>query len=206
MPALHGLYAITDSSLDDDAALGNAVEQALQGGAHLLQYRDKSDDHDKRLRQASLLKTLCAQHDALLIINDDIELAKQCRADGVHLGRDDAGVAQARAVLGKSSIIGVSCYNRLALARQAQQQGADYVAFGAFYPSPTKPDAVAATLDLLQQAKAELTVPVCAIGGITVDNAPALVEAGADMLAVISGVFRQPDITQAASQFSQLFR
>ena len=206
MRSLHGLYAITDSSLDDDDTLGDAVEQALQGGARLLQYRDKSDDHGKRLRQANLLKTLCAQHDALLIINDDVELAKQCRADGVHLGQNDASLEQARAVLGNHSIIGISCYNRLALARQAQQQGADYVAFGAFYPSPTKPDAAVATLDLLQQARAELTVPVCAIGGITVDNAPALVEAGADMLAVISGVFRQPDIKRAASQFSRLFR
>lgn len=205
MPALHGLYAITDSSLDDDNTLREAVEQALQGGARLLQYRDKSDDHGKRRRQASLLKTLCAQYDALLIINDDVDLAKQCRADGVHLGRDDASVAQARAVLGDGGIIGVSCYNQLALARRAQQQGADYVAFGAFYPSPTKPDAAVATLDLLQQARAELAVPVCAIGGITVDNAPALVEAGADMLAVISGVFRQPDIAHAASQFSRLF-
>ncbi len=206
MPALHGLYAITDSSLDDDNTLREAVEHALQGGARLLQYRDKSDDHGKRLRQASLLKTLCAQHDALLIINDDVALAKQCRADGVHLGRDDASVAQARAALGDGGMIGVSCYNQLALARRAQQQGADYVAFGAFYSSPTKPDAVVATLDLLQQAKAELTVPVCAIGGVTVDNAPALVEAGADMLAIISGVFQQPDIRHAASQFSQLFR
>ncbi len=205
MPALHGLYAITDSSLDDDNTLREAVEHALQGGARLLQYRDKSDDHDKRLRQASLLKTLCAQRDALLIINDDIELAKQCRADGVHLGRDDASVAHARAALGDGGIIGVSCYNQLALARRAQQQGADYVAFGAFYPSPTKPDAAVATLDLLQQAKTELAAPVCAIGGITVDNAPALVEAGADMLAIISGVFRQPDIARAASQFSRLF-
>ena len=206
MPVLHGLYAITDSSLDDDTTLREAVEQALQGGARLLQYRDKSDDHGKRLRQASLLKTLCARRDALLIINDDFELAKQCRADGVHLGRDDASVAQARAALGDGGIIGVSCYNRLALARRAQQQGADYVAFGAFYPSPTKPDAAAATLDLLQQARTELTVPICAIGGITIETAPALVEAGADMLAVISGVFRQPDIAHAASQFSRLFR
>ena len=206
MPVLHGLYAITDSSLDDDNTLGDAVEQALRGGARLLQYRDKSDDCGKRLRQANLLKTLCAQHDALLIINDDVELAKQSRADGVHLGQDDASLEQARAVLGKRSIVGISCYNRLALARQAQQQGADYVAFGAFYPSPTKPDAAVATLDLLQQARAELTVPACAIGGITVDNAPALVKAGADMLAVISGVFRQPDIKRAASQFSRLFR
>ncbi len=205
-PALQGLYGITDTSLlpDDDALLG-AVESALRGGMRVLQYRDKQSDPRSRLRQAAALQSLCADHDALLIINDDVRLARSLQAHGVHLGRNDIALQDARAELGQAAIIGVSCYNNLQRAHEAQQQGADYVALGRFFPSSTKPNAVAADIDLIGQAKQRLTVPVCAIGGITLNNAGALVAAGVDMVAVIQGLFSAADVEQRARGFSLLF-
>jgi len=141
----------------------------------------------------------------LLIINDDVALAATCNADGVHIGQHDTELREARTQLGPQAIIGISCYNRFELAQQAAENGADYVAFGRFYPSKTKPDAVPASLDLLHQAKQELDVPVAAIGGITVDNAAPLLEAGADMLAVVDGLFGQADIRPAAQHYQTLF-
>jgi thiamine-phosphate pyrophosphorylase len=146
---------------------------------------------------------LCDQHRALLIINDDVALAKQVSADGVHLGIDDIDISEARTLLGADAIIGVSCYNHFELAEQAAAQNADYLAFGAFYSSPTKPAAVRAEVELLQRAQT-LNLPICAIGGITPENATALIEAGADMLAVISGVFAATDIRAEARRFATL--
>ena len=140
-----------------------------------------------------------------LIVNDDTALARQVNADGVHLGGEDGGVAEARALLGDGRLIGVSCYNRLPLAQEAVRQGADYVAFGSFFVSTVKPEAVAATPDLLRQARRELNVPIVAIGGITAQNGAQLLEAGADALAVISAVFAAPDIAGAAKEFFNLF-
>ena len=203
---LYGLYGITDQSLLTDLpTLTAAVNQALRGGMRLLQYRAKQQPAAQRLRQAQALKQLCAEHDALFIINDDVELASAVAADGVHLGREDATIQQARALLGAQAIIGCSCYNRLPLAQQAQQQGADYVAFGRFFPSSSKPEAVEAGTGLLQQAKTMLDIPVCAIGGITPANASTVIEQGADMIAVIQGLFAQADVYQQAKKFSQLF-
>jgi thiamine-phosphate pyrophosphorylase len=140
-----------------------------------------------------------------LLVNDDVELAAAVEADGVHLGRDDPAIERARARLGKSALIGVSCYNQLARALDAETRGADYVAFGSFFPSPTKPGAVRASLDLLQEARARLRVPIVAIGGITPENGASLIAAGADLLAVIDGVFNRTDIRAAAARYTQLF-
>ncbi|HHJ16015.1 MAG TPA: thiamine phosphate synthase, partial [Gammaproteobacteria bacterium] len=183
-PTLRGLYAITDAGLQHPDRLIDAVTRAIDGGAQLIQYRDKSGDTRLRSRQASALATLCNTHNILLIINDDLELAAACGAHGVHLGRYDPDLQQARQQLGHDAIIGISCYNRLELAHKAAQQGADYIAFGRFFPSHTNPDAVTAEIDLIRQAKQQLTLPIAAIGGITTANAAPLIEAGADMLAV----------------------
>jgi len=199
---LTGLYAITDSSQNQ---LESKVELALKGGARILQYRDKSSDQTRRLTQAKRLLDLCRRHDAIFIINDDVELAKAIGADGVHLGRDDHDIESARIALGNEAIIGLSCYNQLDLAVSAQNAGADYVAFGRFFPSSTKPHAVQAEIELLSAAKRTLRLPIVAIGGITPENGALLIEAGADMLAVIQGLFAQQDIRTAAEQFQKLF-
>lgn len=200
-----GLYVITDSQLLSDERLHEAVEQALKGGAVAVQYRDKSDDQKRRLQQATDLASLCERHNARLIINDDVALAATIGADGVHIGRDDGAVSVARKALGNNAIIGVSCYNDFTLAEKAVTEGADYVAFGSFYPSSTKPHAVPADPHLLERAREELNVPVVAIGGITADNGAPLVAAGADLLAVITDIFGQADIRAAAKRISRLF-
>lgn len=202
---LTGLYAITPSHVTDTQQLASMVEQALRAGVRLVQYRDKSQHHDQRRETAENLLYLTRKHKALLIINDDVELAVAVCADGVHLGQDDIELGQARAQLGEQAVIGISCYNRFELARKAAAQGADYVAFGRFFPSHTKPDAVQADLSLLQQAKTELGIPVAAIGGITVDKGAKLIDAGADMLAVVEAVFGHSDIQASTQQFMGLF-
>ena len=204
-PACHGLYAITDPLLLPDERLTAAVEQAILGGARLVQYRDKSGDPALRWRQAEQLNALCRSHGIPLIINDDVELAARVGAAGAHIGRDDPAFATARARLGEAALIGVSCYDRLSLALDAERAGADYVAFGAFFPSPTKPTEIRAPVGLLREARISVKVPIVAIGGITLENAPALLEAGADALAVVSAVFAQPDIKAAARRFAALF-
>jgi thiamine-phosphate pyrophosphorylase len=203
MASLNGLYVITDGSTGD--ILLSKVEQALQGGAAIVQYRDKTTDVARREQEASDLKSLASTYNALFIINDDVALAKTVQADGVHVGREDSALTAARAYLGKTAIIGVSCYNQLPLALDAARQGADYIAFGSFFPSPTKPHAPRATLELLREARAQLSVPICAIGGITLATAPTLITSGADMLAVISDVFNAPAITQQAARYQALF-
>ncbi|MBI5463224.1 MAG: thiamine phosphate synthase [Gammaproteobacteria bacterium] len=202
---LSGLYAITDPQLIPGDALLPAVTAALRGGARVIQYRDKSHDVARRRTQAAALVELCRHHDALLIVNDDVELAAEVGASGVHLGRDDADLHAARTRLGTTAIIGMSCYNQLTRAQAAADAGANYVAFGRFFPSLTKPDALAAEPDLLRAARRALALPLVAIGGITPDNGGPLIEAGADMLAVIHGVFGQPDIEAAARRFADLF-
>lgn len=204
-PSCRGLYAITDALLIPDDRLTIVVEQAILGGARMIQYRDKSHDTARRLAQATVLNELCQRHAVPLIINDDVALAAQIGAAGVHVGKDDPSFATARARLGGNAIIGVSCYDRLDLALEAARAGADYVAFGAFFPSPTKPTEIRASIALLRNARAALNLPIVAIGGITPDNAPLLLDAGADALAVVSGVFGQPDIQAAARRYTALF-
>lgn len=199
-----GLYAITPECADTERLL-RMVEQALEGGARLVQYRNKGGDVAQRHEQASELLALCRQYHAPLIVNDDLRLADLTGADGVHLGRDDGGVREARLILGPGKIIGVSCYNDLRRALEAEMHGADYAAFGSFFASSTKPNAVAAPLTLLREAKLRLQIPVVAIGGITADNAGMLIEAGADAVAVISALFDSPDIRTEAGRFAALF-
>jgi len=202
---LAGLYAIADTRYLDDARLMHAVAEAITGGARVIQYRDKKHDSKSRLQQASELAKACHQHGVLFIVNDDAGLTKQVKADGVHLGREDMPLAQARAQLGPEAIIGVSCYNELERALKAQADGADYVAFGRFFPSRTKPQAVQADPGLLREARQKLRVPIVAIGGITPENGASLIAAGADALAVIEGVFGQADVRAAARRYAQLF-
>ena len=200
---INGLYAITPDE-QDTADLLYKVRLVLSGGARVLQYRNKTADAALRLEQASALRDLTREFSVPLVINDDAALAQRVGADGVHLGGEDGSVAAARSVLGKAKLIGVSCYNRIALAHEAVLQGADYVAFGSFFASTVKPDAVVASPDLLRQARREIAVPLVAIGGITIGNGAQLLEAGADALAVISAVFCADDIRDAARQFSNL--
>ena len=200
-----GLYAITDNQLIPPGELIQRVSLAIAGGAAIIQYRDKSAAPSANLDEVASLAVLCRQHDIPLIVNDDVELAAAVGATGVHLGRDDAALQAARARLGAEAIIGISCYNDLQRARQAVQAGADYVAFGRFYPSHSKPQAVLAEPALLSQATTELALPVVAIGGITPANGRALLAAGASMLAAIHGVFGQPDISAAARRYADLF-
>jgi thiamine-phosphate pyrophosphorylase len=203
MNRLCGLYAITPEDAGPD--LTRRVELAIAGGARVVQYRDKSRDRERRLAQATALGVLCRSAGVLLIINDDATLAAAVGASGVHLGRNDGDPAQARRLLGPRAIIGVSCYNRLDLGAAAQAAGADYVAFGSFFPSATKPGAVRATPTLLLEARAALSLPLVAIGGITPQNGAALIAAGADLLAVVGGVFAGPDPEAAAAAYAQLF-
>ena len=208
---LRGLYAITDGT----PRLLERVAAAIVGGAAVVQYRDKTTDAARREREARDLLAVCRAHGIPLIINDDVVLTATIGADGVHLGRDDAAVREARRVLGDAAIIGVSCYNDFDRAVAAQQAGASYVAFGRFFASHTKPDAVAvgiypasnnSGLDLIRRAKAQLSIPVVAIGGITPDNAAPLIDAGVDMLAVVHGIFSQANPEQAARRYTQLFK
>lgn len=203
--SLKGLYVITDEALMPEDRFEDRAAQALAGGASIIQYRDKSSEHAKRERQAAQLRALCEQYGALLIINDDVGLAARVGAHGVHLGVGDASLQSAREALGEDAIIGVSCYANLERAKIFAQMRADYVAFGAFFASPTKPGAAVASIDLLRRARAELEVPVCAIGGIDAGNAADLIEAGADMVAVISGVFSGNDTQTKAEKLSVLF-
>ncbi len=202
--SLRGLYAITPERLRGRSLL-EAAEAALAGGAALLQYRDKSDDQRRRLSEALALNRLCRRYGALFIVNDDVELARASGAQGVHLGRQDAPLEEARRRLGGGAVVGISCYDRWARAVEAARMGADYVAFGAFHPSPTKPQAVRAHPDLLRRARRELDLPVVAIGGVTAENAEPLIRAGAHMVAVVQGLFAQPDIRAAARRISALF-
>jgi thiamine-phosphate pyrophosphorylase len=199
-----GLYAITRET-DDTNYLLTAVEAALRGGAAVVQYRDKSGDVARQHEQASELLMLCRQYDVPLIINDSLRLADLIDADGVHVGRDDGAIHEARIVLGPDKIIGVSCYQSLELAVAAQAAGADYVAFGSFFPSFTKPDAAHAELDLLREAAGVIHLPIVAIGGIALDNAGSLIDAGADAVAVISALFDSGNIEDTARQFADLF-
>ena len=205
MARLSGLYAVTPD-LADTAELLRCARAALLGGARLLQYRNKGADGALRREQAGALLGLCRDLGAPLIVNDDLRLALQIGADGAHLGREDGDLSAARAALGPGRLLGISCYDALERAREAKRIGADYVAFGSFFASPTKPAAVRAPLTLPAEARAELGLPVCAIGGITLQNAPQLLAAGVDLLAVITDLFEAPDIRVRAAAFASLFQ
>ncbi|MDR0737415.1 MAG: thiamine phosphate synthase [Zoogloeaceae bacterium] len=208
-PELAGLYALTPDT-PDTRWLEKVVCALLAGGCRLLQYRNKTADDALRRAQAAMLQTLCRQRHAALIINDDPRLAADIGADGVHLGRDDGNLAAARRLLGDSAIIGASCYNDLARAQNAAAAGANYVAFGAMYVSSSKPQAPLAAPALLARARGALCLPVCAIGGITLENAAPLIKAGATMIAVLHDLFQFQSaparIRARASAYQQLFQ
>lgn len=202
---MRGVYAITDEQLITENQFLEKVEQSLRGGVHVVQYRNKHSLPTIRFNQAQSLLALCRSYQVPLIINDDVMLAKQIGADGVHLGKTDRTIAVARTVLGNQAIIGASCYNQLNLAEQAVKAGANYIAFGRFFPSRTKPEAVPASLDLLTTARALFSCPIVAIGGITPENAASLIAAGADCVAVIHGIFGQKQIQTETQRYVELF-
>ena len=197
---LRGLYAITPDGVESER-LVEKVRLALEGGIALLQYRRKSVSTDTRFLEAKKLILLARSSGVPFIVNDDVALALALGADGVHVGRDDPDILFSKTRL-PGKIVGASCYNDIDLARGAVRAGADYVAFGSVFASPTKPGAVRASLSLFEN---DLGVPLCAIGGITLDNAPQAIDAGADMLAVISDLFDAPDIAARARQYGKLF-
>lgn len=199
------LYAITDSHLMRGETLFSSVEAALKGGCRLVQYRDKSADVARRFAEANKLLQICRAYDAQLIINDDMQLANAVKADGVHLGQEDGNPGVARALLGEHAIIGVTCHASLLLAQDALQAGANYVAFGRFFPSNTKPDAPPAPLSLLTEARQLLgDISIVAIGGITLENAGSVITAGANTVAVSHSLFAATDIQQQAEKFHRL--
>ncbi|HER33901.1 MAG: thiamine phosphate synthase [Halothiobacillaceae bacterium] len=203
---LSGLYVITDTIRFQREALVEAVGEAIAGGATMVQYRDKSDEADRRRAEATALAELCRRHAVPLIINDDVALAIEVGAAGVHLGRDDAPLAETRArfaAAGRDAIIGVSCYADRLRAERAAADGADYLAFGAMFPSPTKPNAPGAPADVLGWARERLDRPVCGIGGITAANVAELMPHRPDLIAVISAVFAAPDIRRAAERLCE---
>jgi thiamine-phosphate pyrophosphorylase len=200
--SLRGLYLITPDEPDDGRLLARVAP--VLAHAACLQYRNKRASAQQRLRQVDALRVLCTQAGVPLIVNDDAALAAATGADGVHLGEHDGAIATARALLGNDAIIGVSCYDDIRLGLDAAAEGADYLAFGAFFVSPTKPAARRAPMDLLQRARVA-SLPLVAIGGISPDNAGAVIAAGADMVAVISGVFDAPDPVAAARAYAACF-
>ena len=201
---LRGLYAVTPETNDTDGLVAR-VRDAIAGGVVLVQYRCKSSDVGMRRSQAQRLLALCRAAGVPLIINDDLTLAAEIGADGVHLGRDDAALSAARARLGGDALVGASCYGDLSAAETASQAGASYVAFGAAFASTTKPNAVHAPVALYQQARQRLRLTIAAIGGIRVDNAAPLLAAGVELLAVISDLFGAPDVAARAAQYAALF-
>lgn len=207
---LQGLYGVTDTKLmpDDETLLAKAT-MALEGGMQILQYRDKTDDQPRRLRQAIALRELCEQNGALFVVNDDVDLAIASGAHGAHLGQSDEALVSARQRLGHQALIGISCGNSLELARKAIAEGADYIAFGRFYDSNTKPNAPQAPLYVLEDAREEFDTPIVAIGGVNRDNGATLVKAGADMLAVVNDLFSPEnvgEIRERARQYASLYR
>lgn len=203
VPSIRGLYAVTPNSADT-ALLVKQVSAAIEGGATLVQYRNKDADASLRLQQATRLLALCRGHGIPLIVNDHLDLCLAINADGLHLGGTDGDIDAARQCLGQNQLLGVSCYDRMELAVQAKQAGADYVAFGSCFRSGTKPMAPTAPLELLGKAK-QLSIAVVAIGGITAENADLVIAAGADAIAVIGALWMAQDVRRASQIFSNLF-
>ncbi|MDP2248062.1 MAG: thiamine phosphate synthase [Nitrosomonadales bacterium] len=204
-PVIQGLYAITPDE-NDTSRLTTLVQASIQGGASVVQYRNKRADSKLRIEQSRALLALCKKHQVPLIINDDVKLCLAIDADGVHIGTTDGNLAETRSRIGPGKILGASCYNSLALALKAEQDGASYIAFGACFPSGTKPNAPKADISLFAQARKAIGIPTVAIGGITLDNAPDVISVGADAIAVIGAIFSNDDVLGASKQFSLLFK
>ena len=201
---IRGLYALTPSAENEETLL-KQLTQALEGGVKFVQYREKTLNHDDQMHRAKLLNSLCKRYGATLIINDSPELVSAVGAGGIHVGQDDMSTAEARATLGPGTLIGASCYASIERAEQAVEEGADYVAFGSVFPSETKPEAVHCPLSVITHARQKLTCPIVAIGGISLENATSVIRSGADALAVISGLFDQPDVESAAKEFAKIW-
>ena len=201
---IKGLYAITPDMADLNTLI-HKTKLAIEGGAFMVQYRSKIQDHDVKMQQCAAILRLCREYGVPCIVNDDVEMCRILEADGVHLGENDDNIAEVRRILGEDAIIGSSCYDQLDRAKQAQKEGATYVAFGAVFPTPTKPNAPRATLALLREAKREIHIPIVAIGGITVNNAHDVIEAGVDAIAVITSLFEAKTIKETAETFLKMF-
>ena len=201
---IKGLYAITPDSADLNTLI-QKTQLAIEGGAFMVQYRSKIHDRDVKMQQCAAILRICREYDIPCIVNDDVEMCRVLEADGVHLGENDDNIAEVRRILGEDSIIGSSCYDQLNRAKQAQKEGASYVAFGAVFPTPTKPNAPRATLELLREAKSEIQIPIVAIGGITMNNAHDVIETGIDAIAVITSLYESNSIKETAETFSQMF-
>ena len=201
---IRGLYAITLDSVDLNTLI-QKTQLAIEGGAFMVQYRSKILNRDVKMQQCAAILRLCREYDVPCIVNDDVEICRVLKADGVHLGEKDDNIAEVRHILGEDAIIGSSCYDQLNRAKQAQKEGASYVAFGAVFPTPTKPNAPRATLELLRKAKSEIQIPIVAIGGITMNNAHDVIETGIDAIAVITNLYESNSIKETAETLSQMF-
>jgi thiamine-phosphate pyrophosphorylase len=202
---IKGLYAITPDSSDLNALI-QKTQLAIQGGAFMVQYRSKIQDRDVKMQQCASILRLCREHNVPCIVNDDVEMCRTLKADGVHLGEKDDNIAEVRHILGEDAIIGSSCYDQLDRAKSAQKEGASYVAFGAIFPTSTKPNAPRATLALLKEAKREIQIPIVAIGGITVNNAHDVIKTGIDAIAVITSLYEAKSIKETAETFVKMFQ
>ena len=201
---IKGLYAITPDMADLNTLI-HKTQLVIESGAFMVQYRSKIHDRDVKMQQCAAILRLCREYDVACIVNDDVEMCRILDADGVHLGENDDNIAEVKHILGEDSIIGSSCYDQLNRAKQAQKEGASYVAFGAMFPTPTKPNAPRATLELLREAKSEIQIPIVAIGGITMNNAHDVIETGIDAIAVITSLYESNSIKETAETFSQMF-
>lgn len=198
------MYAITPE-LENTSDLLDKTRQVLEGGAQFIQYRNKSANRILLREQAGLLLQLCREYTIPLIINDYLDLTIEIGADGLHVGQHDAAIAKARNQLGDNKIIGASCYNNLGLSLQAEKEGADYVAFGAFFPSLTKPNTVSVTMNFIAEAKNKITAPIVGIGGIRLTNAKKVIQSGCVAIAVCNDLFQSGNIKAKAAQYAQLF-
>ena len=201
---IKGLYAITPDMADLNTLI-HKTQSAIEGGAFMVQYRSKIHDRAVKIQQCAAILRLYREYGVPCIVNDDAEMCRILEADGVHLGENDDNIAEVRRILGEDAIIGSSCYDQLDRAKQAQKEGASYVAFGAMFPTPTKPNALRATLELLREAKSEIEIPIVAIGGITVNNAHDVIEAGVDAIAVITSLYESNSIKETAETFLKMF-
>jgi thiamine-phosphate pyrophosphorylase len=201
---IKGLYAITPDMADLNTLI-QKTQLAIEGGAFMVQYRSKILNRDVKMQQCAAILRLCREYEIPCIVNDDVDMCRILEADGVHLGEKDDNIAEVRRILGEDAIIGSSCYDQLERAKRAQKEGASYVAFGAMFPTSTKPNAPRATLGLLREAKPQLKIPVVAIGGITVNNAHDVIEAGVDAIAVINSLYESNSIKETAETLSQMF-
>ena len=201
---IKGLYAITPDSADLNTLI-QKTKSAIEGGAFMVQYRSKIQDRDVKMQQCAAILRLCREYEIPCIVNDDVEMCRVLEADGVHLGEKDDNIAEVRHILGEDAIIGSSCYDQLDRAKSAQKEGASYVAFGAMFPTSTKPNAPRATLALLKEAKREIQIPIVAIGGITVNNAHDVIKTGIDAIAVINSLYEAKSIKETAETLSKMF-